>query len=150
MRLALPATRLLTTGLLPAEVRQQFGLPWDARRERRFQRQLRWIAVVYPLLPTWLRHRPRDLFLRRLRESMASASNSGARPGRQTDRVRGGSTGRTESGESAGSGDKTGAMNGDRNAGGKAVGSRPGTDTRPGTGTGTSGLNRSGSPKPDR
>ena len=36
-RLVAPATyfnRLLTIGLLPPEIRDQYGFPWDARRER--------------------------------------------------------------------------------------------------------------------
>ncbi|AGW40751.1 hypothetical protein O159_05560 [Leifsonia xyli subsp. cynodontis DSM 46306] len=152
LRPALPATRLLTTGLLPADVRRQFGLPWDARRERRFQRQLRWIASVYPLLPTRLRHRPRDLFLRRLRESMANASNTSTPPTPEADRVHSGSAGSGERAESTGSGDSTGAMSGDgnRNAGDTASGSPPDTDAETGTGTGTSRLGTSGSLRPER
>ncbi|WP_426625093.1 oxygenase MpaB family protein [Leifsonia sp. McL0607] len=66
LRPALPASRLVTTGLLPASVREQFGLPWDHRLEHRFDQRMRWAAAVYPHLPATLRHRPRDVYLRRL------------------------------------------------------------------------------------
>ncbi|KQR53870.1 hypothetical protein ASF88_03200 [Leifsonia sp. Leaf336] len=66
LRGVLPASRLVTTGLLPACVREQFGLPWDPAVERRFERRMSWAAAVYPRLPAALRHRPRDMYLRRL------------------------------------------------------------------------------------
>ena len=31
-------TRQLTAGLLPSELRRQYGLPWDARQEAQFNR----------------------------------------------------------------------------------------------------------------
>ncbi len=66
LRAALPASRLVTTGLLPARLREQFGLPWSDRLEHRFERRMRWAAMVYPRLPGALRHRPRDVYLKRL------------------------------------------------------------------------------------
>lgn len=66
LRTALPASRLVTAGLLPPSVRQQFGLPWDTRLEHRFDRRMRWAAAVYPHVPAVLRHRPRDVYLRQL------------------------------------------------------------------------------------
>lgn len=66
LRVALPTSRLVTAGLLPTSVREQFELPWDERREERFERRMRWTAAVYPRLPAALRHRPRDVYLRRL------------------------------------------------------------------------------------
>jgi uncharacterized protein (DUF2236 family) len=71
LRAALPTSRLITAGLLPATVREQFALPWDEQQERRFQRRMRWTAAVYPRLPATLRHRPRDVYLRRLRRYAA-------------------------------------------------------------------------------
>ncbi|WP_410782564.1 oxygenase MpaB family protein [Leifsonia sp. SIMBA_070] len=72
LRPALPATRLLTAGLLPEPVRQQFRLPWDARRQRRFDRALQWTAILYPRLPLALRHLPRDRYLAALRRTVAT------------------------------------------------------------------------------
>ncbi len=70
LRAFLPDVRLVTAGLLPASIRQQFGLPWDERRRRRFERWMRRLAAVYPHVPLRLRHAPRDVYLRRLRRSM--------------------------------------------------------------------------------
>lgn len=66
LRAGLPASRLITAGLLPARVREEFGLPWDDRLARRFDRRMRWYASIYPHLPAAVRHRPRDVYLRRL------------------------------------------------------------------------------------
>lgn len=70
LRAMLPDARLVTAGLLPATVREQYRLPWDASLERRFERRMDWAAAVYPRLPETLRHQPRDAYLRRLRRSM--------------------------------------------------------------------------------
>jgi len=69
VRPTLPLVRLVTGGLLPLEVRQRFRLPWDERRQRRFDRVMRWTAAVYPRLPLWLRHIPRDRYLAKLRRA---------------------------------------------------------------------------------
>lgn len=66
MRGVLPVSRLITTGLLPEVVREQFELPWDHTVQNRFERRMRWAAAIYPRLPARLRHRPRDMYLRRL------------------------------------------------------------------------------------
>jgi uncharacterized protein (DUF2236 family) len=73
LRLAMPLGRLLTIGLLPAPVRDLFELPWTARDQRRFDRTLAVIRVVYPVLPRLLRHWPKDHYLRELRASMAAS-----------------------------------------------------------------------------
>ncbi len=70
LRAVLPDARLVTAGLLPPGVRDQFGLPWDPTIERRFERRMRSFAAIYPLLPLALRHRPRDAYLRRLRRAV--------------------------------------------------------------------------------
>jgi uncharacterized protein (DUF2236 family) len=54
----MPLARLLTAGLLPAELRNEYGLPWSALRERRFQRTLRLLAAGYRGLPRGIRHWP--------------------------------------------------------------------------------------------
>jgi uncharacterized protein (DUF2236 family) len=68
LRGVLPASRLVTTGLLPASVREQFGLPWNHSVQSRFERRMRWAATIYPRLPASLRHQPRDAYLRRLQQ----------------------------------------------------------------------------------
>ncbi|WP_374009732.1 oxygenase MpaB family protein [Leifsonia sp. LS-T14] len=69
-RPSLPAVRLVTAGLLPASVRREFQLPWNASRQRRFDRLIRWTAVVYPRLPARLRHLPRDRYRAKLRRAV--------------------------------------------------------------------------------
>jgi uncharacterized protein (DUF2236 family) len=51
-------TRLVTTGLLPEPVRAGYGLPWDARHARAFDRTMRLIWRVRRLLPPLLREWP--------------------------------------------------------------------------------------------
>lgn len=80
LRAFLPDVRLATAGLLPDSVRQQFGLPWDARRARAFDRWMRRLGAVYPHIPLRLRHAPRDVYLRRLRRSAAREAASAVRP----------------------------------------------------------------------
>jgi uncharacterized protein (DUF2236 family) len=44
-------TRQLTAGLLPAELRRQYGLPWDARQELQFKRLLGRVAALREWTP---------------------------------------------------------------------------------------------------
>jgi uncharacterized protein (DUF2236 family) len=74
LRAVMPVARLVTAGLLPARMRVEFGLPWNGRRQRRFDRLMRLTASVYPYLPGWLRHRPRNILLGRLRRSIRAAA----------------------------------------------------------------------------
>jgi uncharacterized protein (DUF2236 family) len=55
-RAGMPAARFLTAGLLPHQLRQDFGLPWSDRHERRFHRTMRALALTYPKLPQGIRH----------------------------------------------------------------------------------------------
>lgn len=71
LRAALPDARIVTAGLLPPAVRDQFELPWTPSIERAFERRMQVAEAVYPRLPMRLRQRPRDLYLRRLRQSLA-------------------------------------------------------------------------------
>jgi uncharacterized protein (DUF2236 family) len=67
LRLLFPQARLVTAGLLPASVRGEFGLDWDDRLQRRYDRWMRWAVSVYPRLPRSWRTRPKEQYLRRLR-----------------------------------------------------------------------------------
>jgi uncharacterized protein (DUF2236 family) len=55
-RAIMPFARFLTAGLLPDHLRNDFGLPWSGRHERRFHRTMKALAVTYPRLPQNLRH----------------------------------------------------------------------------------------------
>ncbi|GAA4099842.1 oxygenase MpaB family protein [Actinomadura miaoliensis] len=67
----LAAIRLLTAGLTPAPIREQYGWPWDAARERRFHLLMGTLRTVYPRLPLRVRTFPRDHYLRTTREMLA-------------------------------------------------------------------------------
>lgn len=65
-RAIIPPARFLTAGLLPPQLRQDFGLPWNHRRQRRFDRTVAVLAVVYPRLPRRIRHWFKDYCLAEL------------------------------------------------------------------------------------
>jgi uncharacterized protein (DUF2236 family) len=67
MRALMPVARLATGGLLPPTLREAYALPWDDRRQRRFDRMMNATARIYPRLPARLRHWPKNHLLRRLR-----------------------------------------------------------------------------------
>jgi uncharacterized protein (DUF2236 family) len=67
VRAAMPLVRLLTAGWLDDQLRRDFGLPWSARRQRRFDRAVRVLAAVYPRLPGALRRWPARHYLARFR-----------------------------------------------------------------------------------
>ena len=62
----MPIARLVTTGLLPPALREAYALPWDERRQRRFDRMMNATAHTYPRLPARLRHWPKNHLLRQL------------------------------------------------------------------------------------
>jgi uncharacterized protein (DUF2236 family) len=66
MRAAMPLVRVVTSGLLPAEVREAYGFQWTPADERRYNRTMRIAARVYPRLPRAIRYWPRDYLLRKL------------------------------------------------------------------------------------
>jgi uncharacterized protein (DUF2236 family) len=67
LRAGLPAVRLVTAGLLPPRLRAAFGFRWTPRQQRRFDRMLRVVRVVWPAVPRGIRHLPVRYYLRRVR-----------------------------------------------------------------------------------
>jgi len=67
-----PLGELMTGGFLPAELRDELGLPWDSARQRRFDQATKAAAALVRNLPPPLRQLPLNLYLRdtqrRLRE----------------------------------------------------------------------------------
>lgn len=61
LRMLLPAYRVVTTALLPEQLREQFGLPWDARRRRGFEAFMAVVRFVYPKVPRRVRNIPKDV-----------------------------------------------------------------------------------------
>lgn len=71
LRPAAPLNRFITTGLLPASIREQYGLEWGEVRERRFQRLLNAVGAVYRLVPGFLRRLPAKVLLVHVRRTVA-------------------------------------------------------------------------------
>jgi uncharacterized protein (DUF2236 family) len=63
VRPVLPFNRFVTAGLLPARIRRGYRLRWDPVRQRRFDRVMAGMAVVYPRIPLWIREYPRRYYL---------------------------------------------------------------------------------------
>jgi len=59
-----PVGELMTGGFLPPELRDELGLPWDAPRQRRFDRITQTSAAIVRRLPRPLRAFPLNLYLR--------------------------------------------------------------------------------------
>lgn len=66
LRAGMPLARLVTAGLLPEEVRTQFGLPWGPRRKRRFALALAALRGVNRVLPRRVREWPKTMLLSRI------------------------------------------------------------------------------------
>lgn len=54
---------LITTGFLPQRFRDEMGLPWDAVKQRRFDRLMAVLATVNSMLPRVVRQFPFNLML---------------------------------------------------------------------------------------
>jgi len=82
-RAIMPSARFLTAGLLPEQLRKDFGLAWSERHQRRYDRTWRILAVAYPMLPLRIRHWFKDYCLaeleKDLRRSPQAAQHKGIR-----------------------------------------------------------------------
>ncbi|PVZ94147.1 oxygenase MpaB family protein [Amnibacterium flavum] len=58
MRPVLPLARIVTAGLLPARIREGYGVEWTPTRQRHYDRSLRRMLAVYRLLPRAIRTAP--------------------------------------------------------------------------------------------
>jgi len=67
LRPLLPVNRLITTGLLPERLREEFGLVWDARRERMFRFAVRAARLTYPRVPRRVRRLPMTFYMQYFR-----------------------------------------------------------------------------------
>ena len=54
---------LITTGFLPQRFRDEMRLPWDAGRQRRFDRLMAALGAVNRVLPRFLRQFPFNVLL---------------------------------------------------------------------------------------
>lgn len=67
VRVLMPLNRFVTAALLPPELREQYGMRWTDRDQRRVDLLWRALGVLYPRLPRRLRTWPERYYLRRLR-----------------------------------------------------------------------------------
>jgi uncharacterized protein (DUF2236 family) len=58
------ASLLITTGFLPQRFREEMRLPWDAKRQRRFDRLMAAVRTVNHLLPSPVRQFPFNVLLK--------------------------------------------------------------------------------------
>ncbi|KAB2347787.1 oxygenase MpaB family protein [Actinomadura rudentiformis] len=63
--------RLITAGMMPAPIREQYGWTWTAGRELRFRLLMGALATVYPRLPSRVRTLPREYYLMTTRRTLA-------------------------------------------------------------------------------
>lgn len=66
IRALMPVARFLTAGLLPADVRDMFALPWSPARERLLQGGFRTAKVMLRVVPRHIRHAPMRYYLKRI------------------------------------------------------------------------------------
>ncbi|MDH6282456.1 oxygenase MpaB family protein [Prescottella agglutinans] len=71
VRMTMPLQRFLTIGLLPPRIRDQFALPWSPRDQRRFDRLMTVLPVVYRRVPRPLRQITATYYLRDMRRRLA-------------------------------------------------------------------------------
>ncbi|QKG24651.1 oxygenase MpaB family protein [Actinomadura verrucosospora] len=70
----LAAIRLITAGMMPAPIREQYGWKWTRARELRFRLLMGTLSVVYPRLPVRVRTLPREYYLYTTRKMLAKAT----------------------------------------------------------------------------
>lgn len=76
IRIGSPLNRLVTTALLPRRLREEYNLPWDAKRQRAYNAILRTIRATYPHLPGAIREAPKNRSLGDLRRRISAACPS--------------------------------------------------------------------------
>lgn len=69
LRLMMPPVRLLTAALLPAQIRDAFGLNWTPRISRTADAWLRVLAIARIVVPGWIRQLPMQAALGRVRRA---------------------------------------------------------------------------------
>ncbi|HET8551612.1 MAG TPA: oxygenase MpaB family protein [Gammaproteobacteria bacterium] len=75
VRAAMPLNRLITAGLLPASIRDAYGLEWNDRRQRRFNQFSNAASLIYPRMPAPIRKFPKIWYLRDMRHRLVRQSD---------------------------------------------------------------------------
>ena len=76
IKIMMPLQKFVTRGLLEPQVREQFGLTWSERDEKRWQVMLRVVRGIYRITPATVRHLPCRLHLRNWRKRQTQEINS--------------------------------------------------------------------------
>jgi uncharacterized protein (DUF2236 family) len=63
LRAAMPLNRFVTAALLPARIRDAYGIEWNPWRERQFCRFSHLVRAVYPRVPAVIRQLPKTWYL---------------------------------------------------------------------------------------
>nr|WP_272898175.1 oxygenase MpaB family protein [Agromyces seonyuensis] len=63
----MPLVRLVTAGLLPPKIRDDYGIRWTPRAQRAFDGWMRTLRILQRITPAWIRHAPVHGSLRRWR-----------------------------------------------------------------------------------
>lgn len=71
IKAGMPLERFLTAAWLPEPIREGYGIAWDGRRQRRYDRLVGAGAPVYRRLPRPLREAPKNYYLRDMRRRLA-------------------------------------------------------------------------------
>ena len=56
VKILMPLQKFVTRALLEPQIREQFGLSWSARDEKRWQLMLRMVRWIYSITPVTIRH----------------------------------------------------------------------------------------------
>ena len=72
LRAMMPLVRLVTAGLLDTRLRAMYGFRWNQRQQRRFDRLLGIIRVIWPPLPRGIRFALCSYYLWKLRRDISS------------------------------------------------------------------------------
>jgi uncharacterized protein (DUF2236 family) len=72
LRAAMPFNRFLTTAWLPDRIRAEYGLTWDARRQRAYDFGRTVGAPLYRLVPVPIREAPKTFYLRDMRKRLGA------------------------------------------------------------------------------
>ena len=69
----MPLVRLVAAGLLDPRLRAMYGFRWSQRQQRRFDRVIGVVRVIWPPLPRGIRFSLCSFYLWKLRRGVASS-----------------------------------------------------------------------------
>jgi uncharacterized protein (DUF2236 family) len=75
LRPGLVPIRLITYGLMPPPIREQYGWKWNTFREIQFHLLMMGLSLVYPRLPRRVRTLPREIYLHQTRKILSKRKN---------------------------------------------------------------------------